>query len=413
MTSTATKTACPNSDMLYRYVADQLSEAETVAIEEHLENCGLCEKAVEKLETDRVGAFSAPGTVSASSVSPSQESLLGLLADAERIEKIPLPEYSLPKQVDKYEVLEVMGSGGMGTVLRAKHVHLKREVAIKLVKGVRRFDARAVSRFMQEIEAIGKLDHANIVRAYDAGVDEKIGQPYLVMELLQGRDVETMIKKRGPMSPTDACKLIRQAATGLDQIHRTGLVHRDVKPSNLFVTKSGIVKLLDLGLVRLYDEEKPEIESGEIHVVPLLQKERIGSKATIRTVQCDERKLDMPQWQIVGSPLFMAPEQIEQSHRVDHRADIYSLGCTFYYLLTGQAPYQGTRPEVLAAHLQGEFPSVQNLRPEVPVTLQRLIGMMTMRNVKHRLSTAREVVDVLTKLREAEKPKPPSPPPLV
>lgn len=400
MPSSATKTGCPDAEVLHRYVADQLSEADTAAIEEHLEHCGVCEQTVERLEKDGPGAFTAPGAMSASNVSPSQESLLGLLADPNRIEKISLPEFSVPKRIDKYEILEVLGSGGMGTVLRAKHVHLKREVAIKLVKGVRRFDSRAISRFMQEIEAIGKLDHGNIVRAHDAGIDEKIGQPYLVMELLQGRDVETLVKLRGPLSPTDACKLIRQAAMGLDQIHRAGLVHRDVKPSNLFVTKSGIVKLLDLGLVRLYDEPEPQITDLST------DDGTIDETGDGRTTGVLTSKLA-----VLGSPLFMAPEQIEQSHRVDHRADIYSLGCTFYHLLTGQAPYGGTRPEVLAAHLKGEFPCVRNLCSDVPVTLHRLIGLMTMRNVRHRLSTAREVIDVLTKLREAEKPKPPIVPP--
>lgn len=405
MSHSTLKTGCPDADLLHRYVADQLSESETQLVEEHLEQCSTCEKNVEDLERNGVGAFAASGVMSTNSVSPSQESLLGLLADVERIEKIPLPEFatkehSVPDRIEKYEILEILGSGGMGTVLRAKHVHLKREVAIKLVKGVRRYDSRAISRFMQEIEATGKLDHANIVRAHDAGFDETIGQPYLVMELLQGRDVESFVKKRGSLSPSDACKLIRQAATGLDQIHRAGLVHRDIKPSNLFVTKSGVVKLLDLGLVRLYDESEPQImdsatDDGSI--------DETGDGRT--TGMLTSRRA------VLGSPLFMAPEQIEQSHRVDHRADIYSLGCTFYYLLTGQTPYRGTRPEILADHLRGEFPSVQKHRPEVPITLERLIVMMTMRNVKHRLSTAREVVDVLGKLREAEKSKPPTLPP--
>lgn len=394
-------TLCPNDETLRRFVEDRLSDAETAAIEKHLETCAHCEDTIDQLEKDGVGGLSRFDSARHGSTqgADSHGSLVKILTDPSRVRDLPAPDIPLPKQIDKYEVLEVLGSGGMGTVLRAKHVHLKREVAIKLVKGVRRFDSRAVSRFMQEIEAIGKLDHANIVRAHDAGVDDKIGQPYLVMELLQGRDVEALVRRRGPLSPTDACKLIRQAATGLDQIHRAGLVHRDIKPSNLFVTKDGVVKLLDLGLARLYDEDKPDVSND-------------ASTAGASDLETQDGGLT-GHLTVLGSPRFIAPEQIEQSHKVDHRADIYSLGCTFYYLLTAKPPYSGTKVEVLTAHLEGRFPSVSEQRNDISPALDDLIRRMTSRNPNERIVSAKEIIAALDRLKNDSKPQPPAPPVIV
>ncbi|MGL5097191.1 MAG: serine/threonine-protein kinase, partial [Planctomycetia bacterium] len=219
---------------------------------------------------------------------------------------------------DDYVVLDKIGQGGMGAVFRARHRRMDRIVAVKILKpnkpmdDARRREMR--SRFEREVKTAGRLLHPNIVAAFDAG--EVAGSPYLVMEYLGGVDLHQLVRLRGPLSAGEAVPLIVQAARGLGYAHQNGVVHRDVKPSNLFLDSTGIVKVLDLGLARLADRG----DGGAA----------VGDKNELTQAGV-----------VMGTVDFMAPEQAEDTHRAEATADVYSLGCTLYYILTGELLFPG------------------------------------------------------------------------
>jgi serine/threonine protein kinase/WD40 repeat protein len=270
-----------------------------------------------------------------------------------------------PTHIREYRLLEQIGAGGMGTVYRAEHTKLKRIVALKLLPPSRVQDARAIARFEREMEAIGRLDHPSVVRATDAG--EYGGSHYLVMEYVDGIDLANLSQQEGPLPVADACELIRQSAVGLQYIHEHGLVHRDVKPSNLMLTSAGQVKILDLGLALLRSDELrgPLTDSG----------------------------------QAMGTADYMAPEQAIDSRQVDIRADIYSLGCTLYRLLAGRAPfaapeYPGVVERILA-HINDPVPSLRSFRTDLPVDLEAVVDQMLAKKPGGRFTTPREVAQSL------------------
>ena len=209
-------------------------------------------------------------------------------------------------------LIDLLGEGGMGRVYKARHRRLKRIDAIKVIRPDRLVSKTTLERFFREAQVMSTLNHPNIVKVYDA--DEDGDRHYIVMEFIDGIDLGHIIAQSGPLSVGQACACIRQAALGLQHAHEKGLIHRDIKPTNLLLARhvraGERVKILDMGLARLNEQESPA--SG------LTQ-----------------------QGQMMGTPDFMAPEQAEDSHNVDIRADIYSLGCTFYQLLTGEVPFPG------------------------------------------------------------------------
>jgi serine/threonine protein kinase/formylglycine-generating enzyme required for sulfatase activity len=221
-------------------------------------------------------------------------------------------------RLGEYRLLEELGEGGMGTVYRAVHARLERVVAVKVLRRGRWADPASLTRFGREMKAVGRLRHPNIVHATDAG--EADGVPYLVMELIDGRNLARVVKEDGPLPLAEACEAVRQAAVGLQHAHEAGLVHRDVKPSNLIRTADGTVKLLDLGLAMM-TSGPPDPEPG----TPSSPTRADGS-LTSRTV---------------GTLEYMAPEQRRDPHQVDARADVYGLGCTLWFLLTGKPPRPG------------------------------------------------------------------------
>ena len=268
-------------------------------------------------------------------------------------------------QLGVYQLVEKLGEGGMGVVYKAMHTKLGRVVALKVLPKDRLWDDRAVARFDREMKAAGAVDHPNIVRATDAREVE--GTRLLVMEYVDGVDLSELIRRRHPLSVADACELTRQAALGLQCIHEHGLIHRDVKPSNLMLNRQGQVKLLDLGLARLEFQRAGEEVTGT--------------------------------GQAVGTVEYMAPEQFSESRTVDIRSDIYSLGCTFYKLLTGHAPfsgeeYQGT-VEQLMAHAKKPVPRINKLRGDVPPEVARVVHRMLAKDPAKRFSTPGEVADAL------------------
>src|SRR5262249_11690863 len=237
-----------------------------------------------------------------------------------------------------YVLLNKLGEGGMGTVFKAKNWKLGKLVALKRLRSDRLQRPDAVRRFQHEIRAAATLNHPNVGLAYDA---DQVGDTHLfVMEYVEGTDLLRLLLERGPLPVAFACECVRQAALGLQHAHEHGLVHRDIKPQNLLLTSRGgaLVKIADLGLVRM-DASADGPSSGPLTYEGLL----LGT--------CD----------------YLAPEQADDAHAVDIRADLYSLGCTLYHLLAGEVPFP-TRNAVhkLFLHRDGHPTPLEQLRPAVP-----------------------------------------------
>ena len=298
---------------------------------------------------------------------------------------------SLPHQIGQYQLLEKLGEGGMGTVYKALHASLKRQVAVKLLPACNARSPQAMARFHREMEAVGRLDHPNIVRAFDAG--QAGGQAFLVMEFVEGVDLSSLVRCGEPLGMADACEIIRQAAAGLQHAHEHGVVHRDVKPSNLLLSNNGVVKLLDLGLARLSAKGDSPIFADQCR--PSVDGAR-SVPAKIGTVPGEAMADD----RIMGSPDYMAPEQSTDPRKVDARADVYALGCTLYFLLGGRPPFgdeqHTTVVEKIMAHTNNEILPIQQLRPEVPGALVAILDSMLAKDRTVRFASAAEVVKVLT-----------------
>ena len=249
------------------------------------------------------------------------------------------------RQMGQYRLKERLGAGGMGEVYLAEHCLLKRPCAIKLIRQGSQADPLALARFEREVRATARLSHWNTVNIYDYGHTDD-GTFYYVMEYLWGLSLADLVERHGPLPPARAIHLLRQTCRALHEAHCAGMVHRDIKPANIFATRLGgisdVAKLLDFGLVRQTVEDDPSqgTESGRLS----------------------------------GSPLYMAPEQGLAANNPDVRSDIYSLGASAYYLLTGRAPFGGTSiMQVMAAHARDPVESLSQLRPEVPADLESIV----------------------------------------
>jgi serine/threonine protein kinase len=323
-----------------------------------------------------------------------------------------------------YLLLERIGEGGMGQVYKARQRTLDRVVALKVIRKECLNNPKLIMRFQREIRAAGALNHPHIVRAYDA--DQVQGTYFIAMELIDGEDLAKMVRNRGPLPVDQACEYVRQAALGLQHASERGLVHRDIKPANLLVTTAvssdrrrssgliprpllnanransgvlsraemiatyrwGIVKILDMGLARYT--------------------EAVASRSATHLTQVGA---------LMGTPEYIAPEQARDSHTSDIRADLYSLGCTLYFLLTGQAPFpEGTTAEKLMKHQLEIPPPVwivrrENLRQrqetdagdpgakvetaQIPAVVVRLLDKLLAKNPDDRHQTPIELANAL------------------
>jgi eukaryotic-like serine/threonine-protein kinase len=263
----------------------------------------------------------------------------------------------------KYKVLEKLGAGGMAQVFLCEHKLMRRRVAIKVLPVAKADDPSSLARFYREAKAIAAVDHPNIVRAYDIDQDENLH--FLVMEYVDGINLQDLVKKFGPLNVVRACHYIYGAAVGLQHAHEIGLIHRDIKPGNILIDRAGVVKILDMGLARFFHDEDD-----------------------ILTKKYDEN--------VLGTADYLAPEQALDSHTVDIRADIYSLGATFYFLLTGSAPFpEGTVPQKLIWHQNRPPRPLKSLRSEVPDELVAVVERMMMKDPKKRYQTPGEVMAAL------------------
>lgn len=263
-----------------------------------------------------------------------------------------------------YLIVDKLGQGGMGMVLKARHRRMKRVVALKVLSPAVVDSPGSLQRFQREVEAAAKLAHPNIVQAHDA--DEVRGTHFLVMEYVAGKDLSHTVKLRGPLPLNAALDCLLQTARGLEYAHRQGVVHRDIKPANLLLDEQGQIKILDMGLARLTGE-------GEVH--------DLTATGTV-----------------MGTVDFMAPEQAVNSRTAGAPADIYSLGCTFYFLLTARPVYGGgSLMARMLAHRDQPIPSIKTLRPEVPVAVDELFARMVAKRPEDRFATMTEVVTATRK----------------
>ncbi|HSQ58805.1 MAG TPA: protein kinase, partial [Gemmata sp.] len=367
--------ACAGTEELELLVTEQLAGERRSAIEAHLETCAACQEKLERLlapttemlrsrlaaesqlEPDkafleRLRALS-PISLAASTV-PNADAHADSSAD-DRI----------PRRIGPYEILSRIGRGGMGAIYKARHRDLDKIVAVKVLS-TQSASPLAVTRFRTEMKAVGRLDHPNIVAGHDAGQEGEIH--YLVMDLVDGLDLARLVERTKPLPIAEACELARQAAVGLCHAHDRGLVHRDVKPSNLILARGGVVKVLDLGLARLCEPEAA------------------AERATASRV-------------LLGTADYVAPEQIGGAQNADGRADIYGLGATLYFLLAGTPPFGGEKHsswlEKLRAHQQTPVPPIRDHRPDVPAALAGLVERMLAKEPAHRPATMAEVVEQL------------------
>ena len=261
--------------------------------------------------------------------------------------------------INQYVLVDRLGEGGMGEVYRARHRRMERDVALKVIRKERINSPEAIKRFQREIQTAAQLAHENIVMAYDA--DHYGDKHFFAMEYVEGTTLSRLIKDNGPMPIELACNCIRQAALGLEHALEKGMVHRDIKPSNLLLNKNGVLKILDMGLARLQDSPTGEDQS------------RITQEGLV-----------------LGTPDFLAPEQARNARTADVRADIYSLGCTFYFLLTGKPPYEGSTPtEKLLRHTVDPIPRIN--RSDVPPGLSAILEKMMAKKVEDRYQIPAEI----------------------
>jgi serine/threonine protein kinase len=372
--------SCPTREQLGAFQRRELAADQWQAIDRHVEECSSCAAVLAAFQeesrrhTDRIPTVASAAPFAEQSAGTSAYEARDLpAAEHTRASSqttidpaaAPLAPSALPEDLGPYKILRELGHGGMGAVYEARHARLKRRVALKVLAEDRINDSQAMARFDREMEALGALAHPNIVSATDA--DEDQGHHYLVMEYVEGVNLALLVHLCGPLAVADAAELIRQAAAGLQYAHEHDLVHRDIKPGNLMLSFRGEVKVLDLGLALL-------------RAAPAA-----GAELTV-------------QGQMMGTADYAAPEQWLDCHGVDIRADIYSLGCTLYKLLSGAAPFSGPAYETAYrkrnAHLNTPPPPLTQ-RSDVPEALQAILMRMLAKDPDHRFATPGEVADAL------------------
>lgn len=279
--------------------------------------------------------------------------------------------------IGKYKVLEKIGSGGMGQVFLCEHKLMKRRVAVKVLPTSRVDNEGALRRFYREARAIAALDHPNIVRAFDIDKDESLH--FLVMEFVDGASLHEIVKKQGPIDAVRAAHYLAQAAAGLDYAHQTaGLVHRDIKPGNIMLDRTGLIKILDMGLARFFND----------------QDDVLTHKYEDTTI---------------GTADYLAPEQANDSHAADIRADIYGLGSTMYFVLAGHPPFpEGSVPQKLVWHQTKNPRPLLEIRPHLPNELVAIVEKMMRKDPNERYQTPAELMAALAPLTATPIPPPPT-----
>ena len=360
----------PAPDLLHRYAVGRCDAVEAAQIEAHVLECDECCHRLANPPQDsllnQLAAHSSldgdtdRGLVETDLVNVNVASATASSHFADRLEGHP-----------KYRFVREIGAGGMGVVYQAEHRVMNRMVALKVIAPRLLQDEEVKTRFRREVEIAAKLQHPNVVAAFDA--DEIEGHLFLVSEYIDGQGVDQRIQPNG-VPVDEACGIIKQAAEALDHAHQHGLIHRDIKPQNMLLSHGGVVKVVDFGLA-----------------------------SYIEPTQADQQGLTSAGI-IVGTPDYLSPEQAREG-RVDHRADLYSLGCTFYHLLAGMPPFSGrSRVEKLAQHLQEQPKSLGEFRADIPPSLEACIAKMMAKDPAQRFQSAREVIDAIDSIQASGLP---------
>ncbi len=365
------ESTCPTSDELSAMLGGRLDESRLETVLEHVDQCQQCQQRIEDVEAPDPLAEQL-AKLQGRQLQPSDSSW----SDGSwgsKVAKI----IDLPVEIGPYRLHRTIAVGGMGTVYEARHRRLGRPFAVKLLHYGTRMSRVEAERVRREWRNHGRLVHPNIVGATDAGISD--GQPYLVTERIDGIDLSKLVRQRGPLLPADACEIVRQAAEGLQYAHDQQVIHGDVKPSNLMLNRRGVVKLLDLGTARRLDET------------------RFRSSRSSTTH---------------GTLAYMAPEQLSKSTAgpedptaTDHRADIYSLGCTLYCLLTGGPPFAAagemSNQNLVDSHRSVTPRPLQEVVGEeiqIDPQLQQIVDRMLAKNPADRIDSMQTLVDQIDPL---------------
>jgi serine/threonine protein kinase len=356
----------PTDETLHAHSLGQLDKTGTASVDQHLETCPACRRRVGELSADSFLLGDSGSPVMSATARPEFE-----VSRADHGPTVPPAAPASPQHpglVDHpdYELIKELGEGGMGVVYLARNRIMDRREVLKVVSSHLMNRRGVPDRFLAEIRNAAKLHHPNIVTAYSTS---RVGASIVfAMEYVDGYDLSKLVKARGPLAVAHACNFVYQAALGLQYAHERGMVHRDIKPSNLIVAREGkraVVKILDFGLAKATLEGP--VDGGLTH-----------------------------EGQMLGTPDYIAPEQISDARRADIRADIYSLGCTLYYLLSGGPPFRGTSLyDILQAHHSMEATPLNLARPEVPVELAALVGKMMAKEPERRFQEPKDVAQAL------------------
>lgn len=316
-------------------------------------------------------------TLSRADQDRSAQSLAQLLVDKEYVTSRQIARLREAIEAERsghkiagYKILGKLGSGAMATVYKAKQISLDRMVAIKKLPEKFSQNPQFIERFFAEGRAAAQLNHPNIVQAFDVGNENDLY--YFVMEYVEGRTVHDDIVKHKRYSEEEAINIVIQVAEALEHAHTRGLIHRDVKPKNIMITKEGVVKLADMGLARaISDKEAAEAEAGRAF----------------------------------GTPYYISPEQIRGEKDIDKPADIYSLGATLYHMVTGSVPFEGKNPSaVMHKHLKSELVPPDHVNPKLSAGISEVIEMMMAKRVKDRYPNCTDVLVDLRALKKGETP---------
>lgn len=381
-----TSQPCPTQQSLGQYVEGALTLVEHEQIESHIDQCNLCSDTIQALDASletRLGKLvsnahhsknlkngEAENDQAQRSQTQYDDTLDLMTQRAKQIWHEQDSHAAKPNRIGEtignYEILRLLGEGNMGQVVLASHRQMKREVALKFISPELLASSAARTRFQREIETTAKLQHPNLVIAHDAG--EVDGQHFLVMEYVQGVDLRSKVKQSGPLDIATAMQCTADAARGLHHAHEKGIVHRDVKPGNIMLGSNNTAKVTDLGLARFSDGDPKSVEISHTGLV-------------------------------IGTSAFMSPEQCAGSRELDFRTDIYSLGCTLFYLLTGRNVYQADSTlQMLRAHAEEPIPAVREFRPECPLGLENLLSCMLSKRAQDRPNSMSNVAEKLDEL---------------
>jgi serine/threonine protein kinase len=399
------QTTHPSPQELAAFGLGDLDEQTAAALEAHLADCPLCCEALENLKADTfVARLRETTACSAETLPPPPSASRPAFHSPPGGTAIP-PELA---NHPRYRVLELLGRGGMGVVYKAEHLLMERPVALKVISHALTDDPGAVERFRREVKGAARLAHPNIVAAYDA--EQAGGLHFLVMEYVEGVSLDRVVAEKGCLPVTLACDYARQAALGLQHAFERGMVHRDVKPQNLMLMPNGQIKILDFGLARFAQETVGRVSN------PSARTDRLETRPT---APIDPNALTLT-GAVMGTPDYIAPEQINDAHTADVRSDVYSLGCTLYHLLAGQVPFpHGSTLDKLLAHHERRPRPLGELRQDLPAGLIQVVERMMDPNPNRRYQTPAEVAQALAAYttpegarlppapEEVESPRPP------